>query len=136
MPIEARVIEVLRRAPRRMPATLREESVKLFAPGPFASAAQVLTTWATAHVIASGFIIEAMLLADGLTVSSSAAVEAAEKLDQALERVRTARDERDLDEAAVPLAESIALIGIPAFTAVIWRGANRFGSANKSRGLR
>jgi hypothetical protein len=63
-------------------------------------------------------------------------VEAAEKLDQALERVRTARDERDLDEAAVPLAESIALIGIPAFTAVIWRGANRFGSANKSRGLR
>ena len=49
MPLEARVLEVLRRAPRRMPATLREESVKLFAPGPLASAAQVLTSWAAAH---------------------------------------------------------------------------------------
>jgi hypothetical protein len=87
-------------------------------------------------VIASGFIIEAMLLADGLTTSSSAAVEAAEKLDQALERTRTARDERELEDAAVLLAESIGLIGIPAFAAAIWRGANRFTSANKARGLR
>lgn len=136
MPIEARVLEVLRRAPRRMPASLREESVKLFAPGPLAAAAQVLANWATAHVIAAGFIIEAMILADGLTTSSAAGMEAAEKLDQALELVRGARDERELDDAAALLAESIALIGIPAFAAVIWRGANRFTSANKSRGLR
>jgi hypothetical protein len=136
MPIEARVVEILRRAPRRMPPTLREQSVKLFAPGPLAAAAQVLTTWATAHVIASGFIIEATLLADGLTTSSSAAMEAAEKFDQALELTRRARDERELEDAAVLLAEGIGLIGIPAFAAVIWRGANRFTSANKSRGLR
>jgi hypothetical protein len=136
MPIEARVVEVLRRAPRRMPPTLREESVKLFAPGPLAAAAQVLAIWTAAHVIAAGFIIEAILLADGLTTSSSAGMEAADKLDQTLELVRRARDERELDEAAVLLAESIGLIGIPAFAAMIWRGANRFTSANKSRGLR
>ena len=40
------------------------------------------------------------------------------------------------NDAAVLLAESIGLIGIPAFAAVIWRGSNRFTSANKSRGLR
>ena len=136
MPIEARVVEVLRRAPRRMPATLREESVKLFAPGPLAAAAQVLAVWTSAPVIAAGFIIEAMLLADGLTSSSAAGMEAAEKLDQALELIRRARDERELEDAAVLLAESIGRIGIPAFAAVIWRGANRFTSANKSRGLR
>lgn len=136
MPLEARIVEVLRRAPRRMPATLREESVKLFAPGPLAAAAQVLTTWTAAHVIAPGFIIEAMLLADGLTSSSAAGMEAAEKLDQALELIRRARNERELEDAAVLLAESIGRIGIPAFAAVIWRGANRFTSANKSRGLR
>ena len=135
MPIEARVLEVLRRAPRRMPASLREESVKLFAPGPLAATAQVLATWA-AHIIGAGFIIEAMNMADGLTTSSTAGMEAAEKLDQALELVRGARGERELDNAAVLLAECIALIGIPAFAAVIWRGANRFTSANKSRGLR
>lgn len=136
MPIEARVLEVLRRAPRRMPASVREASVKLFAPGPLAAAAQVLTGWGTAPAIAPGFIIEAVLLADGLTTSSAAGMEAAEKLDQALELVRGARDERQLDEAAVLLAEGIALIGIPAFAAVIWRGSNRFTSANRSRGLR
>ena len=136
MPIEARVVEVLRRAPRRMPASLREESVKLFAPGPLAAAAQVLTGWATAPAIAPGFIIEAMLVADGLTNSSAAGMEAAEKLDQALELLRGARDERQLDEAAVLLAESIGLVGIPAFAAVIWRGSNRFTSANRSRGRR
>ena len=136
MPIEARVLEALRRAPRRMPATLREESVKLFAPGPLAAAAQVLAVWAAAPVVAAGFIIEAMLLADGLTTTGAAGMESAEKLDQALELLRRARDERELEDAAVLLAESIALIGIPAFAAVIWRGANRFTSANKSGGRR
>ena len=56
-----------------------------------------------------------MLLADGLTSSSAAGMEAAEKLDQALELTRRARDERELEDAAVLLAESIGLIGIPAF---------------------
>ena len=48
MPLEARIVEVLRRAPRRMPATLREQSVKLFAPGPLAATAQVLAVWTAA----------------------------------------------------------------------------------------
>jgi hypothetical protein len=134
MPLEARVVEVLRRTPRRLPTTLREESVKLFAPGPLASAAQVLTVWAAAHQIAAGFTIEAMLLADGLTTSSAEGMEAAEELDQALKFTRTARDEAGLEEAAAALAACITLVGIPAFLAVIWRGSNRFTSANKAQG--
>jgi hypothetical protein len=63
-------------------------------------------------------------------------MEASEKLDQAFAIVRQARDERQLDEAALPLAEAIGLLGIPAFMAAIWRGSNRFTSVNKSRGLR
>jgi hypothetical protein len=136
MPLEARVLEVLRRTPRRLPTTLREESVKLFAPGPLASAAQVLTVWAAAHQIAAGFMIEAIILADGLTTSSAEGMEAAEKLDRALECTRTARDEAGLEEAAVALAACVTLIRIPAFLAVIWRGSNRFTSANKTQGVR
>ena len=63
-------------------------------------------------------------------------MEAAEKLDRALECTRTARDEAGLEEAAVALAACVTLIGIPAFLAVIWRGSNRFTSANKTQGVR
>ena len=71
-----------------------------------ATIAQVLTTWAGAHVIGAGFMIEAVLLADGLTPSSSAAMEAAEKLDEALELIRRRATSGELDEAAVLLAEA------------------------------
>jgi hypothetical protein len=77
-----------------------------------------------------------VLLADGLTRASSAAMEASGKLAAAFEIVRRARDERELDAAALPLAEAIGLLGIGAFVAAIWRGSNRFTSASKSRGLR
>ena len=75
-------------------------------------------------------------LADGLAHTSSAAMEASEKLDQAFSIVRQARDERQLDEAALRLAEAIGLVGIPAFMAALWRGSNRFTSVNKGRGSR
>jgi hypothetical protein len=136
MPLEDRIVEVLRRAPRRMPAQLQEQSSKLFATATFAATAQVLSGWAASHAIGAGFQIEAVMLADGLARTSSAAMEASEKLDQAFAIVRQARDERQLDDAALPLAEAIGLLGIPAFMAAIWRGGNRFTSVSKSRGLR
>src|SRR5206468_11111980 len=46
MPLEERIVEVLRRAPRRMPARLQEQSSKLFATATFAATAQVLSGWA------------------------------------------------------------------------------------------
>ncbi|MEN3379233.1 MAG: hypothetical protein V7604_4588 [Hyphomicrobiales bacterium] len=136
MPLEDRIVEVLRRAPRRMPAQLQEQSSKLFATATFAATAQVLSGWAASHAIGAGFQIEAVMLADGLARTSSAAMEASEKLEQAFAIVRQARDERQLDDAALPLAEAIGLLGIPAFMAAIWRGGNRFTSVSKSRGLR
>jgi len=136
MPLEDRIVEVLRRAPRRMPAQLQEESWKLFATATFAATAQVLSSWAASHVIGAGFQIEAVMLADGLARQSSAAMEASEKLDEAFAIVRQARDERQFDEAALRIAEAIGLLGIPAFMAAVWRGSNRFTSVGKSRGLR
>jgi hypothetical protein len=131
MTLEQRVLEVMERTPRRMPAVLQEESAELFEEETLATIAQVLTTWAGAHVIGAGFMIEAVLLADGLIPTSSAAMEASEALDEALELVRQARDERQLDEAAELIAEGIQTLGIPAFLAAIWRGANRFTSESK-----
>jgi hypothetical protein len=136
MPLEDRIVEVLRRVPRRMPAQLQEQSSRLFMTATFAATAQVLSGWAASHVIGAGFQIEAVMLSDGLAPTSFAAMEASEKLDQAFAIVRQARDERQLDDAALPLAEAIGLLGIPAFMAAIWRGSNRFTSVNKSRGLR
>jgi hypothetical protein len=136
MPLEQRILEVLRRAPRRMPAQLQEQSWKLFQPAVLAATAQVLASWAATHVISAGFQLEAVLLADGLMRASSAAMEASDKLAASFEIVRQARDERDLDVAALPLTEAIGLLGIAAFVAAIWRGSNRFTSVSKSRGLR
>jgi hypothetical protein len=136
MPLEQRIVEVLRRAPRRMPAQLREQSSKLFRPAVLATTAQVLASWAASHAISAGFQLEAVLLADGLTRTSSAGMEASEKLGASFEIVRQARDERQLDDAALPLAEAIGLLGIPAFVAAIWRGSNRFSSASANRGRR
>jgi hypothetical protein len=136
MPLEDRIVEVLRRVPRRMPAQLQEQSSRLFVTATFAATAQVLSGWAASHVIGAGFQIEAVMLSDGLARTSFAAMEASEKFDQAFAIVRQARDERQLDDAALPLAEAIGLLGIPAFMAAIWRGSNRFTSVNKSRGLR
>jgi|GEM_PF-6571498 len=136
MPIEERIVEVLSRTTRRMPAQLQEQSSKLFEDATLSAIAQVLSSWAASQVIGLGFQIEAVLLADGLMRTSSAAMEASEKLDQSFELVRQARDERQLDSAALRLAEAIGLMGIPAFMAAIWRGGNRFTSVNKSRGVR
>jgi hypothetical protein len=136
MPLEDRIVEVLRRAPRRMPAQLQENSSKLFATATFATIAQVLSGWAASHLVGAGFQIEAVMLADGLARKSYAAMEASEKFDQAFVIIRQARDERQFDEAALKVAEAIGLLGIPAFMAAIWRGSNRFTSEKKSRGLR
>jgi hypothetical protein len=136
MPLEQRIVELLRRVPRRMPARLREQSSKLFRPAVFTATAQVLASWAASHAISAGFQLEAVLLADGLTRTSAAAMEASGKLAASFEIVRRARDERELDAAALPLAEAIGLLGIAAFVAAIWRGSNRFTSVSKSRGLR
>ena len=80
MPLEQRIVEVLRRAPRRMPARLQEQSSKLFRSAVLEAIAQVLASWAASHAISAGFQLEAVLLADGLTRTSSAAMEASEKL--------------------------------------------------------
>jgi hypothetical protein len=131
MTIEERVIEVLRRVPRRMPAVLQEQSSKLFAEATHTTIVEVLTTWTRMPVVGSGFVIEAVLLAEGLIPTGAAAIEPSGKFQQAFELIRTARDERHFDEAAISLAEAIQSIGIPAFLAAIWRGANRFTSQNK-----
>ena len=136
MPLEDRIVEVLRRVPRRMPARLQEESAGLFKPATLSLTAQVLSSWAASQVIGAGFQIEAVLLADGLVSSGSAAMEASEKLDQSFEIVRQARDERQFDEAALGLASAIGQLGVAAFRAAIWRGSNRYTSVNKGRGLR
>lgn len=136
MPLEDRMVEVLRRVPRRMPAQLQEQSAKLFAAATFVATAQVLSSWAASNVMGAGFQIEALMLSDGLARTSSAAMEASEKLDQAFAVTRQARDELQFDEAALRIADAVKLIGIPAFMAAIWRGSNRFTSVNKSRGLR
>jgi hypothetical protein len=119
-----------------MPAQLQEQSSRLFATATFATTAQVLSSWAASHVVGAGFHVEAVMLADGLTRTSFAAMEASEKLDQAFAIIRQARDERQFDDAALPLAEAIGLLGIPAFMAAIWRGSNRFSSLMQSRGPR
>jgi hypothetical protein len=118
-----------------MPAQLQEQSSKLFKDAMLSAIVQVLSSWAASQFIGSGFQIEAVLLADGLMRTSSAVMEASENLDQSFELVRQARDERQLDAAALHLARAIGLMGIPAFIAAIWRGANRFTSVNKSRGV-
>lgn len=131
MTIEERLAEVLGRTPRRMPADLRERATRLFAEATEATIVQVMTVWTRLPVVGTGFIIDAVLHAQGLIPTTRAAMEAAEKFDQAFDLVRKARDERQLDEAAIAMAEAIALIGIPAFLAAVWRGANRFTSQNK-----
>jgi hypothetical protein len=131
MSLEERMVEVLRRTPRRLPAVLQEQSSRLFTEATMATIVQVLTTWTRMHFVGSGFVLEAVLQAGGLIPTSSAAMEASEKFDESFGLVRQARDERQLDEAANYVAQAIALIGIPAFLAAVWRGANRFMSANK-----
>jgi hypothetical protein len=131
MTLEERIIEVLRRTPRRMPAVLQEQATKLFVEATHGTIVEVMTVWARMPVIGPGFVAEALLLADGLAPSRAAVMEAAAKFERAFDRIRTARDERQFDEAAVFVAEAISQVGIPAFLAAIWRGANRFTSQNK-----
>jgi hypothetical protein len=131
MTLEQRVVEVLHRAASRLPPSLWKEAAKLFEPAMAASTAQVLTVWAGTHVIGAGFLLEAILLADGLVARSWVAAETSEKIDESLAIVRQARNDWQLDEAADLLADAISLLGIPAFIAAIWRGANRFSSQGK-----
>jgi hypothetical protein len=131
MDIEERIVEVLRRTPRRLPAVLQEQSSKLFAEATHGTVVEVMTTWARMPAVGSGFVVEAISLAEGLMPAGAGAMEAAAKFHQVFDLTRAARDERQFDEAAVLLAEAIQTIGIPAFLAAIWRGANRFTSENK-----
>ena len=92
MPLEARVLEVLRRTPVACPPLCAKNrsscSHRVRSHQP-----RKCSQNGRGAVIAAGFSIEAMLPADGLTTSSAAGMEAAEKLDQALEVRADARDE-------------------------------------------
>jgi hypothetical protein len=97
MPLEERLVEVLRRTRPRLPAQMRDEFAKILEPATLAITVAVLAVWAGSHAVGVGFAVDAVLVGVGLVLVGAAVFEAASLLKDFLKVVWSARTEADLD---------------------------------------
>jgi hypothetical protein len=126
MVLEQRLEEVLRRAAGLTASdAAAREAVRLLQPAKVAMTVMVLAVWAGSDRLAIGFILDAAAMVAGLRVMGWTIVNAADKLHEALQQVRSARTERDLAAAADLIAQVITAFGVDRFLAMASYAAGR-----------
>ncbi|MCC7373195.1 MAG: hypothetical protein IT581_00965 [Verrucomicrobiales bacterium] len=124
-PLERKLIEAAKRAIPALPAGMRDEFAALFTGESLAILTVVLVAWAAGHAFGVSEIIDAVLLAVGIVMLGSQALRAFKAMGAYLDRAMNARSDADLDAAGAHLAEAVAIIGVTAFTALIFKAAKR-----------
>ena len=125
MKLEERLELVLDQAVAILEANPRAAFTPLREPGVIHESAEVLSTWARGNSHGAGLIIDALVVAAGRFEATSAIMESAKKLHEAVEKTGLARTRLELDAAVKLMAAGINLIGAPAFITAIRRGVDR-----------
>jgi hypothetical protein len=117
--------EAMRRSLPRLGPEAREEIEKLLTPEALAVVAGVLVLWVGSHFIGIGEIIDIIVIAVGVFAIGLAVFDGVGELSNFATTALAARREEDLDRAAVHFANAVAILGIQAVLAVLFRGAPR-----------
>jgi len=117
--------EVLRRALPLLPQEARREIEKVLTPEGIAVMAAVLVAWVAAHFFGVGELIDIVLTVAGVFAIGMAVFEGIEHLWTFAESTYQARTDAELDRAARHLADAVAIIGIQAALAILFKRRSR-----------
>lgn len=117
--------EAMRRSLPRLGPEAREEIEKLLTPEALAIIAGILVLWVASHFIGIGEIIDIILLAVGIFAIGLAIFDGIGELYEFATSALNACNHQDLDSAAGHFANAVAILGIQAVLAVLFRGARR-----------
>lgn len=102
---------------------MREEIEKLLDPTTLAIVAGVMIAWIASHFIGIGEIVDVILLVVGVFAIGLAIFEGIDELLMFGTKSLNAQSEKHLDEAGKHFANAVAILGIQAVLAVLFRGA-------------
>jgi hypothetical protein len=121
MSLEDRLATAVRRSLPLMPGSLATEIEELLQPEALAVMAGVCAAWAVSHFYGVGELADAVLLVVGWAAMGGSAFQAARELLGFVNRVRSARSDSDLDEAAKLFAAATVRLGSTAVSALFFR---------------
>ena len=121
--LEERLDQALDRALPRLAPDARAQLEAVISPASLGMMAGVLVTWVTSHAIGLGEIIDIILLVVGALSIGLAVFSGVDHLYEFAALVYRAHSEGDLDRAADHLAQAVAILGVQAALAVLFRGA-------------
>jgi hypothetical protein len=115
--------DAMRRSLPRLGPEAREEIEKLLTPEALAIVAGVLVLWVGSHFIGIGEIVDIVVLTVGVFAIGLAVFDGVGELSAFATTALGARREEDLDRASVHFANAVAILGVQAVLAVLFRGA-------------
>ena len=122
---EGRLSYVLTRATDKVGPETKAQLLALVSPESLKIIAGVLTAWIVAHAFGLGEIIDAILLVAGAVAVGWAIFDGIEHLYEFALLTYRGRSAPEFDMAADHLAKAIAILGIQAVLAVLFKGAKR-----------
>ncbi len=117
-----RLGEALERSLPHLDPEVQEEVAKLLDPTTLAIVAGVLVAWIGSHFIGVGEIVDVILIAVGVLAIGLAVFDGIDELYNFADKALHAKSESDLDEAGKHFANAVAILGIQAVLAVLFKG--------------
>lgn len=124
---EQRLADVLRRTMTKVGPEARDQLAALITPDSLAIVAAVLVAWVVSHAFGVGEIVDVITSVVGIFSIGMAVFSGIDEFYQFGSRAYYARTPADLDAAAQHLAKAIAILGIQAVLAWLFRGRPRGG---------
>ena len=145
-PLDQRLGETLTRTLPKLGPDARAQIEALINPKSLAIIAVVLVAWVVSHAFGVGEVIDLLIAAVGAVSIGYAVFTGLDHLYDFAAGVYGAKSTRDLDAAADHLSKAIAILGVQAVLAVLFRGAKaprtgkggrvNLGTPPKATGLR
>jgi hypothetical protein len=121
---EEKLCRSFSRALARLPATMTEDARVLLTPENLALMGTLTTVWLGSQgVPIAGQVVDAALLALGVTLLAGQAVDLTHFLWTFVNRAELARSSADLDESATSLARALSMVGINVVAVILTREA-------------
>jgi hypothetical protein len=131
---EGRLGEVFVRAAPKLPGEAGAQLAALVEPRSLAIIAGVAAAWIAGHAFGVGEVVDVIIGVVGLASVGLAVFSGLDELYQFSAGAYRARSARELDTAADHLAEAVAILGVTAVLAVLFRGRPRSGTARVNIG--
>ncbi|WP_400770254.1 hypothetical protein [Methylosinus sporium] len=125
MNMQERLTATLRLVPNHLSGTTKQAFAELIEPKALAITAEVLALWAISHAFGAGEAIDAVLLGAGVYFGGAQVWQGLHALFHALDLIRMAQSEAQLDEAAAIFAEGVTKLGVAVLIAALTHGATK-----------